>query len=136
MGIYANETILSQTIYDAIVGSASDVSAGFANYTSIQAAHDALSAGAKIYVLSRTITESLTISKIITIEGKSRSSQLTGNLIIQSGGAYSLIRSIRFVGNITLNASANSILIRDCWQATGYSITNNGTGNSILVAQE
>lgn len=130
------KSIYAGGIYDAVVGSAADVAASQATHTSLQAAHDSLASGSKILLLGKTIVENLTISKKIAIEGKGHQSFLNGTLTIQSGGSLSYLRGLRIGDNISIQASANSIFLRDCWQVAGKMITDSGTGNSILVVGE
>jgi hypothetical protein len=121
--------------YDAVVGTSTQVSAGQATHTSIQAAHDSAASGAKILVLQGTYSENLNITKKIFFEGKGHSSSVTGTLTLGSGSSYSAVNMMRFGGNITINSGSNNIFLT-CWQATGTTVTNNGTANKVAVSQE
>lgn len=122
--------------YDAVVGSAAQVSAGQATHTSVQAAHDSAVSGARILVLQGTYTENVSITKKISIEGKGNASSVVGNLTFGTGSSYSMVKWMRFSGNIVLNSGSNNIFLRECWQAINFTVSNNGTANSILVSQE
>jgi len=129
-------SFITEVHYDAVVGSAAQLSAGKVTHTSVQAAINSATSGAKILVLNQTFAENITVNKKVMLVGKGHGSFINGTLTITSAGALSSIKDIRWGDNITLQASANSIFLRDCWQVIGKTITNSGTGNSILVAQE
>ena len=130
------KSILLDGICDAVVGSAAQVSAGLAHFTSIQSAINNAASGDRILVLQGTYTENITVDKKIFLEGKGHQSVVNGTLTMTSNSDYSIIKWLRFGGNITLNVGADGIFLRECWQATGLTITNSGTANSLLVIQE
>ena len=118
-----------------VVGSALQVSQGLANYTSIQAAHDALSStGGKIFVLSGTYTENVSFTKSVVLEGLGRSSQLAGTFSLNSGSDYSVLKDMRVTGNVTVNSNAN--FMTEVWVATGSTVTDNGSANDINYVTE
>lgn len=119
---------ISGGLYDAVVGSSAQVAAGLATHTSIQAAHDSCAAGAKILILQGAHSGSITINKKIFIEGKGHGSSIEGTVTISAD--YCLIRALRFADNVTLSVGADKNFIRECWIASGKSITDNGSGNS------
>lgn len=112
-------------LYDAIVGSAAQVSSGAATHSSLQAAHDAVVAGSNILILNNvTLSGNTTLSKRLMIIGKGPGSNLTGNLIIASGALGSNIKDLKVTGNIAFNAGADKCFMTGCHQANGYSFSN------------
>ena len=123
-------------IFPIVVGNTADVTAGVANYDSIQDAHDASPAGGKIHLLRRTFTENITISKEIYIEGQGHGSVLDGTLDLSAGSDFSTIKQMRITDDITIAVGADGNFIRECWLASGKSLTDSGSGNSTLVIEE
>ena len=117
--------------YDAIVGSASG-----ATHQTIGDAITAVSSGATILVLSGTYTENLSLSKRLSIYGIGYSTQVSGSITLASGSSYSHVRGMRFSTGITINSGVTGCFIHECWQATGQTITDSGTGTSLIVYQE
>jgi hypothetical protein len=123
-----------QAIADIIVGSSAQVTAGEANYTSIQTAVNASSPGQKILVLANTYTENVVISSSIFIEGKGGTAIMTGNLTFASGANEALVKFLNINGNITFSSGATANILTDCWQPNANTITDSGTGSLYLVA--
>jgi hypothetical protein len=115
----------TNSIYDAVVGTSAQLNAGYASYTSLQAAINAVSAGAYILLLTGT-TENITLSKNVIIEGKGYGTAVTGTFAIS--GNYATIRDITFGGNLSISGNGN--IIRDCFLGTGLSVTDTGTANT------
>ena len=122
--------------YFAIVGSAAEVVAGDAQYSTLQSAVNAASSGQKIVVLSGTHTENVTVDKRLTIEGQGHATYLDGTLTFASGSDYSLLRGLKIGGNLTLNAGADGIFITETWLGSSATLTNSGAGNSLNIIQE
>ena len=55
-------------------------------------------------------------------------------ITINSGCDYSIIRNLRFDGN--LNIASNGCFIHESFQSTGNTITDSGTANHLQVIQE
>lgn len=125
---------IKSILSEAIVGSAMDVTNGLATHTSIQQAHDDVIIGGKIIVRSLTFTENVIITKDVFIEGRGRSTILSGTLDVN--GNFSLIKYIKVTGTITYGAASNSNNTTDCWQAAAQAIVDNGTNNEITIIQE
>lgn len=122
--------------YFAIVGSSAQVTAGDAQYSSIQAAVTAAPAGQKIVILSGSYTENVTISKKITIEGQGHTTYLNGNLTFDGSSDYSLLRGIKIGGNLSLSSGADGIFITETWLGSSSVLSNSGSGNSLNIIQE
>jgi nitrous oxidase accessory protein NosD len=119
----------------APAGSIAD-SGKYATHTSIQSAINAASAGGKILILNGTYAESITVNKKITLEGQGHNTLINGTLTVTSAGAYASIQKLKVAQNITIQAGANNVYMRDCWQTNGYSLSDSGSFNSILLIQE
>ena len=124
--------------YDLVVAPASSLAdiGKFSTHTSIQSAINAASSGGKILILNGTYTEPVTINKKITLEGQGHNTLINGTLTVTSAGAYTAIQKLKVTQNITIQASANNIYMRDCWQTNGYYLYDSGSFNSILLIQE
>lgn len=124
-------------LYDAIVGSAAQVTAGTATHSSLQAAHDALAAGSNILVLNNvTLSGSPTLSKRLMIQGKGPGSVLTGNLIIASGALGSIIKWLKVAGNVTFSASADKCFMTECYMTGTFSNDISNLENTIDITTE
>jgi hypothetical protein len=140
---YIPTTTDSQTLnltltaaYDAIVGSSAQLLDGKATHSSINSAISSVPSGGKIYVLRGTFTENVSVNKEVMIEGMGRGTVIDGTLTLTSSSDYALVRALKVTGNITLDSGSTGIFLRDCWVASGSTVTDNGSGNSVLVIQE
>lgn len=124
------------TLYEIVVGSAAQVLEGTADYSSLQSAINAATAGQKIIMLQGTISENISVDRKVFIEGKGHSSVISGTWTFTSAADFSLVKWLRVTSSITFNAGADGIFMTECWQATGQTITDNGTGNEIAIIQE
>lgn len=118
-----------------VIGNATQVSQGLAQYSSIQTAHNALpSQGGKLFILAGAYVENVTFSKPVVMEGLGRTSQITGTLTLNGGSDYSSVKEMRITGNVTVNSNGN--FINELWLATGSSVTDNGSANDINYVTE
>lgn len=117
-----------------VVGSASDVAAGVANFSSLVSALSMAPANAEIIVLSTYNTvEAITVSNPVTIAGQGRGTQIGGTFAVSS--QFSTIKNIRFNANVTISGTYN--FVRECFSAPGVTITESTPGsNSLLVIGE
>ena len=123
-------TILQLVSADAIVGTGTDLSNGLATHTSLQAAHDSLVAGQKIRILKVTLSENITITKRLFIDGMyGYDSQLNGTFTINSGVQFMICRALRFGGTVTIQNGANGNQLRESFFATDQAGNNAGLGN-------
>jgi len=123
-------------VYDAVVGSSAQVTAGLANYSSIQAAVTGAPAGGSVLILQGTYTENVTVNQQLFIKGKGLGSLINGTLNFNSGGSFSIMKYFQVSGNVTLNAGANGIYLREFYAGASSVVTDNGTGNSVGYIQE
>lgn len=116
------------------VGSTADVTAGNADYSSLQAAIAATTTDDNIYVLKTYNTvENITLSSPRTIEGTGRGSQINGTFTVSS--QFSTIKNLRFNGNISIPGTLN--YVRECFSAPGVTIDEPTPGsNSLLIIGE
>lgn len=126
----------SVLIADIIVGDLSDVGAGVAQYSSINAAIAAASSGARILLMKRTWAENVSVSKQVEIIGSGYLSRINGTLTFTSASDHSLVRSCRISGNITFNSGANGNIVSECWNPTANTVTDNGSGNYYAIAED
>jgi hypothetical protein len=121
-------------LYDAVIGSTLQVNNGAATHTTFASALSQIPINGKILVLRGTYNETVTLSKNCLIEGQGYGTNINGVFTLNSGSSYSTIKNLRFMANLVVSSDGN--FIRECFQATGLSIADSGTGNSILVIQE
>ncbi len=120
--------------YPIVLGDSNDIVLGTATHSTWATAISDSLDGGRIFVLPRTWTETVTISKSLLIEGSGHSSQITGNLIFNSSSDYSTFKWIRVNGNITFNSGANGIFCREIW--TTGTVSDSGLANSKLIIAE
>ena len=123
--------------YNAVVGSAAQVARQEASHTTLQAAHDAVSAGDRIFVLNRSHVGDTTLTKEVYIEGQGRGANLAGLLVFAPGSDFSRAVDLRFNDDVTIDSPGTGIIITNCYIIAGKSINDNGSGNSLFpVIQE
>jgi hypothetical protein len=114
-----------------VVGQASDVANGFAQYTSINtaiAALSALSLTGKIRILPGTYTENVSVSIAdLMLEGAGHSTYINGTLTLASN--YGLVKYLRS-GSITFSAATDGNRVTDTWLISGGTVTNSGGGGN------
>lgn len=124
-------------LYDAIVGTASQVTIGAATHTSLQAAHDAVVAGSNILVLNNvTLSGNTSLSKRIMVTGKGPGSVLSGNLTIASGALGSVIKWLKVSGNVTFSAGANKCFMTDCYMTGTFTNDPSNLDNVFEIITE
>lgn len=121
---------------DIVVGSIGQVTSGIADFSSLQGAINAASAGQKILILNGTYIENITLDKKIVIEGQGHSTFINGTFTLTSSSNFSLIKKIRIGGNLSLNVGADGNFINECWVTSSVVITDSGSGNSLTIIQE
>ena len=123
-------------IYDAIVGSAAQVTANVATHSTLAAAIAAVSAGDQILLLDVTTTENITLAKKVTIVGKGEASVLDGTLQLSSGAGLSVIKNLKVTGNITIDSGVNNVNLSEIFVSAGVVISDSGTGNWVFAFEE
>lgn len=135
----STSVVATQTIraaYDIIVGSAADVASGVAQFTSIQAAINAVITGGKILVLNGSYVENLSIGKKLTLEGKGHSTEINGTVTFTSSGDYCTMKQFRILDNLTFDSGADANYLNEVWFAAGKTVIDSGTGNSAVWIEE
>lgn len=126
----------TSAIYDAIVGSSAQVTAGTATHSTWASAIAAVSAGDTIKILEGSWTENVTVSKQLNIIGNGYGSYLDGTLTFNSSSDRSKLEAIRMSGDLTLDSGADLISVSDVWFAANKTFVDNGTGNVLSGFQE
>lgn len=121
-------------IFDYVLGSAAQVTAGVATHSTWAALIAAASDGSTVLVLPGSITENVTITKRLFIQGKGRESIVDGTFKLDTGSDYSTVRNIKCTGNVTL--ASNASYFTECYLASTKTITDSGAGNSYKAIQE
>lgn len=120
-------------MYDVILGSAAQVSAGVATHSTWAGAIVACPAGGSMFVLRGSITENVTLAKNIRIVGQGYASVLNGTFTMATGADFSTIMNLKFGGNVSI--ASNGSFVRDCFIAVAATLTDTGSGNSKLLVQ-
>jgi hypothetical protein len=126
--------LTSETFYNAVVGTTTQVANSKATHSTIQSAITSCPTNGRILILEGTYTENITIPTTLNIEGKGRGCVLNGSLSLSA--SYCSIRHIKVTANSTINVGANKNFVRNIWLATGVTLTDSGTGNSVLTITE
>jgi len=120
------------SMYDAIVGSAAQVTQGIANYSTLTAALPNVPAGGTILMLKGVYAEVPTISQEVHIWGQGRGTVISGIVTFGAGSLYSSAKTLKFGSNVVFNASALGNIVTDCWQQTAATITEGTVGTNII----
>ena len=118
--------------HDAVVGTPEHVLAGYATHSSLQTAISFITNGGRILLLTSVVENITWINSDISIEGKGRSTSITGTLNINGDGNH--LKLVRCVGNVTINGDIN--FVSESWIAPTYTLVNNGTDNLVSIIQE
>ena len=120
-------------IYDAVVGSAAQVTNKLANYSSITSAIAGVSSGQRIFVLPGTYTENPTINgETIVLYGSGQNTVISGNLSLTSA-TYCLIQNIKVTGTLTTDSASTGNIIENVFVAGLSSVTDGGSGNLLTL---
>lgn len=122
--------------YDAIVGTTAQVVAGIATHDSLQNAINYVPSEGRILFLGVSITENVTVDKIVAVDGKGHGSKLNGTMAFTSNANYCLIKDFRISDNVTFNLGANANYFINMWLAPTKTVTDGGVANSIVYIQE
>lgn len=114
-------------LYDAVLGSAGQVTSGAATHSTWATAIAALSAGDTLKVLEGSWTENVTVDKSLHIEGNGFGSVLTGSITFNSSSDQSSLSQVKVSDNITLSAGADGVIIKNIWLANGKSFLVDNT---------
>jgi hypothetical protein len=120
----------------AIAGTTAQVANGFADFSDLQSAINAVSAlgGGKVYAYSGIYTGNITVPTDVMVEGYGHTTSVVGNLNFT--GNYALVKNLRVDGDITFNASTDGNRMSDCWMGNGHSLTNLGLGGNVWDVSE
>ena len=123
-------TVSLISAYDAVVGSAAQVSAETATHSNLMDAINMYPNGGQILVLSSyETTENISIStNNISICGRGYTSKITGNLTMSGTGCS--VDNVRVTGLWTVSGNCNFV---KGWVATPESFLNSGLGNDARI---
>ncbi len=119
----------SSGLYDFVVGPTQ-------TYTTISAAITAATAGQSIFIQTGTYTENVILNKQLNITGSGRGVVINGSLEFATGSDDSLVQMVKVASGITIDAGVSEIQLVSFWNASGQTITDNGTGSFIQGMQE
>lgn len=118
------------SVYDAIVGTSGQVTAGRATHTSLSSAYAAVAAGSSIFVLPGSVTENLSLTgKQVTFIGAGYGSRLNGTLTLGTGSDKTIFKNMRVSGNVLLDTAASYLTFTENYLDTGATLTDNSTGS-------
>lgn len=122
--------------YDAVVGSAPQVSSGAATHTSIMAALGDVPSGGRILILRGTYTENVVISGEVDIDGVGHSTVINGTLDFDASALYSYVRNLKVTDDITFDTDAKGCWMIDGWIASGKVVSDAGVDNTYDLVEE
>lgn len=128
--------IILTTLYQRIVGSSAQVTAGLANYSTIASALAAANSGDAIFILGGTYTENPTITKKVSIFGTGEGSNIVGTITFDTSSDYSSMQNIRTTQNVVINSGVVGITVPSIFLASGKTFTANGSGCLLLAMKE
>lgn len=108
-----------------IVGTAGQVSAGQATHSSFSSAQTAASDGDSILILTGTLTENLTITKKLFIEGRGPGSIISGTVQFSTGSSYAQLKNLKVTDHVTIDSGVVGV-VTDIVLASGKSFIDNG----------
>jgi hypothetical protein len=117
------------SMYDIVIGSAAQVTAGQATHSTWATAIAAAVAGNSVFVLTGTWVENVTIDKQLNIVGCGYGSYINGTLTFSSAADHSIVTQLRVNGSVTLNTGADEIVCRNIFLPNGSTFVDNGTAN-------
>ena len=123
-------------LYDAVVGTATQVLEGKATHSVLATAISAISSGGSIFLLDGTFTENITLTKKIYLEGKGNGSVLSGTLQFSTSSDYCTIKNIKVTGNITIDSDVSGVFLTEIFTTSSNTITDSGTGNWVFGIEE
>lgn len=125
--------------YNVIIGSAAQVTAGVAQYSSIATYFAAAVDDDKVLLLSSySGTENVTLSKRIYMMGQGRASLINGTMTFATGSNGSRFMNMKIADTVTINSGVDEIYC-DIVLAVNKSFTDNsdiGDINWLLAMQE
>lgn len=121
-------------VYDAVIGSAAQVTSGAATHSVVSDAINAAPSQGQILILRGTYIVNWSTNKPLKIVGQGSGTIIQGSFTLAAGSSYSTVEGIRITGAIAVASDGN--VFRNCFQATGQSITDTGAANSLLIIQE
>lgn len=129
-----------QNVYNIVVGSSAQVTAGIAQYATMATAIAAASAGDRIIVLPGYNTaETVTINKQLYVTGLGRATVISGDINFTASSDFSYLTNLKVIGNINLLAGADGVVCDPVWLAsstTSFVVDSTVTGEYLLGIQE
>lgn len=118
---------------DVIVGTAAQVTAGQADFSSLQAAVNSLSGPGQIQILVATLTENIVLTNNeVKIVGKGHGTVLNGNFSVS--GNFNVIKDMKFTGAVVIGGVGNQFV--DDWIGVSGTFTDSGSGTRFGYVQE
>lgn len=111
--------------FGAVVGDATDVSLGNADYSTITDAITNVASGGKITLLPRTFTENLTITKQVHFFGSGANSVIDGTVQFSAGSEKCSAQMLKFNNNVTVDNGVTKLILTNGWIANTATLTDN-----------
>lgn len=122
------------THYDAVVGNLKDATSA-AQYSTIQAAINAVGPGSRVLILKGTYTENISITQNIYLVGQGQQTLINGTLTLAAN--YCTLSYMRFSSTMTFSPGSTGNFVHFVWQAAGQSVVNAATtNNELIIIQE
>lgn len=120
-------------LYNVIMGSAAQVSAGTATYSAFTSWTQA--DGDRVLILPGYVTvEALTVTKKVYIMGLGNTSQIQGAITLNTGAGNSCFENFRTTGNFTISSGVTGIFCNKLWfSSTNTFVDSNSTPASNIL---
>ena len=118
-----------------VIGSAAEVTATTADYSSIATALTAHSSNTSFLITAGySGSENLTIAgNGILFGGQGYVSTITGNIVVGTGYLHTVFKDLRVTGNVTINSTAKYANFDGVFISNTSVVTDNGTSNMINI---
>ncbi len=126
------------SLYDQIVGSSAQVTAGVATTTLIASAITNAPASGRILILPGYAgTENITINKNLFVTGQGYGSRINGTVTFGASSDQSRLTNCRISDDITLSAGADNVSVDEVWldAAADFSVADTVVGEYLLGLQ-
>lgn len=126
---------------DFIVGSIAQVTSGEATHSSLNSVVSSTGfvSGVKILVVGKTAdVVPVVVNQKVFIEGIGSNAEISCNVNLGFNSSKSLVKNVRFLGDLTLDDGSNNNIITDCWIVSTGTVTDNNSNpnNLITILQE
>lgn len=129
--------VAGSSVWDAIVGSAAEVTAGRATHSDFDTAVSAIDSGDSVFVLPGTHSCGGALPWTVHIRGAGRGSVLDCAITVAATQSHSWISGIKFTDNVTIATGSGGNVLNPVWYSADKGTINTGdaSGNANYIIQ-